>query len=221
MTLGKQSNRLGLRLESCGDGSSEKVVEVDPTGRAARATMEITVGCVVLEINGHSATAAKAGLTAGTASLPICEIPITILRPGESEPVTVVMSALGPQKNGSAEEPLSGPAESVPSLEQIVAASFVKPPNDPQSFTGPPIAPAASAAKPQPAPRSSETPQSVTAVTPIEQPPPSPEESPYEYNMRRNAAWHVWALHNSGEPGNALGPGGGSAVDPNYDPFRR
>lgn len=220
MNFHEGSNRLGLGLESCGDGT-EKVVGIDPIGRVARTT-EISIGCVVLKIDGQPATLAKADLTAGTRTLPTSEISITILWPGESDPVTVIMPALGDSQSEQAESTSAPPESDALSLEQIVAASFVKPPNDPQPFTAPPIAPSSAPLpalgadlkrSPQPAPRLA------LRDIPLDQIMAAPEETPEQRAQREWDVFQVWRLNNLGEPGNALGPGRASACGGLYDPF--
>jgi hypothetical protein len=178
-----RSNRLGLGLKSCADGKSEKVVGIDPTGRVARAAAEISLGCVVLKIDEQAATLVKAGLSARTRALPTSELSITILQPGESEPVTVIIPALDDAQREQA-EPTSAPVPDALSLEQI---------------------------EPTPA-------TSTLREVPIQQVSLYADETPLERRKRLDAEWQIFALHNSDEPGSALGPGGGRCRD-NYRPF--
>jgi hypothetical protein len=89
MTSPSASDRLGIRLDSCGDGK-EMVTEVGPVGRAVGA---VAVGCTILEIIGKPATSVKNDLAAGRI-LPRSSVTLKLLRLGETEPVTIVLPAL-------------------------------------------------------------------------------------------------------------------------------
>jgi hypothetical protein len=68
--MSRRANRLGLQLEPCTDGKTERIVAIDPDGRVARARVKIRVGDVLVEVGGYGATEAKAGLTARSLELP-------------------------------------------------------------------------------------------------------------------------------------------------------
>jgi hypothetical protein len=94
VTSRENSNRLGLALEPCHDGKSERIVGIDPAGRVARAQTKIALGQILIDIGGCPATEAKAGLIAGTLALSTSAVSITILQPGQSEPVTIELPPL-------------------------------------------------------------------------------------------------------------------------------
>jgi hypothetical protein len=84
--MSRGANRLGLGLEPCADGKTEHIVAIDPSGRVARAKVQVRVGDVLIEVGGFSAAAAKAGLTAGSLALPTGTVSMAVLAPGEQEP---------------------------------------------------------------------------------------------------------------------------------------
>lgn len=139
MSSCEPSSRLGLRLDSCPDGISEIVTEIDPTGRAGQA--EISVGCRILEIAGEAATAVKVGLASGMRALPASAVSMTIVRPGESEPVTVIVPALDENAPERATPFVEAPRDDDDLLHEISfsisanAADKVTPPETPFNLT--------------------------------------------------------------------------------------
>jgi hypothetical protein len=218
------ANRLGLRLESCGDGA-ERVVEIGPTGRIPRATKHIALGGVILTIAGQSATQVKVGLSAGTLALPTSEFAITFSVPGETEPATITIPALdedAPEQFATAlaETPHIGAdlpdeitePEKLTDLESIIAASYGKtlserPEKNPKPYTASPIAPA------------STLPNTPTAQLDGPTTAPSAAAIDFRQPITPERAWADYLrMRRSDEPGNALGPGAASACG-EYDPF--
>jgi hypothetical protein len=222
-----EANRLGARLESCGDGT-ERMLEFDPTGRIAKASQPVAQGHILLTINGQPATQVKAALAAGTLVLPASEFAITVLAPGGGEPVTIAIPALGDDApelaiTTIAEVPITGDdlldeisdLGTVSDLERIVLASFGKAPFE-KPLPAPMLVPAG--APPQAAHTEWPAPQ-VKAVTPVRPPLPALEEHPADRARREYDAFQVFRLSNMGEPGDALRPAAASAVDRAYNPF--
>jgi hypothetical protein len=90
----KNPNRLGLEVEPCEDGKSERIVGIDPDGRVALAQAEIAVGDVLINIGGMLASKAKSELAAGKSRLSAGKVSLTILKPGAREPMWIELPAL-------------------------------------------------------------------------------------------------------------------------------
>jgi hypothetical protein len=100
--VSRGANRLGLGLEPCADGKTERIVAIDPGGRVARANVKVRVGDVLIDVGGYAATEAKVGLLAGNLALPAGSVSITVSSPGE-QPRYIDLPSLDDASTSSSE----------------------------------------------------------------------------------------------------------------------